>query len=470
MTWNPPWVRPLVAVDALATYARHLVWPVGLAVDYGRTPAVGCGTTPDRSWASAAATAAVVGGLLWAGRRRHRAVWAGGGGVSVVGLLPVLGLVPFTYQQFSTVADRYAYLPMLGVGLVAARGGVRDAGRRAMPVAAVVLVVLAGRDVGAGRHVAGHDGPVPAGGGGQPRQCPGVQRAGPSRAERAGELPASERYARVAADLDPAEPKYQLAVAPPAVGRAGRRPKRGRSGPGSWVARRPPGAGGRPPTRPSATPASPRGTRSRGRPRRRRRRERGSRAARSRGCRSCRAGVAGAGLVIAGSSRLPRVHDRHASGLEVGACSGSARAARGGWRWRRSSRRPPGPPRPPAAARAVTRPQVAGDLPVDGQDTRPVQLLDPGEPLFEDPSAADRPAGVRCRSPSSPIVITLRKRSSGGTAASRARTAGSERGPLKLRQHAGIDQQPHQPTSRPGEHVAGLKHALQGRARAGSNL
>jgi tetratricopeptide (TPR) repeat protein len=33
-------------------------------------------------------------------------------------LLPTLGIVPFGYQGYSTVADRYAYLALIGVGLV----------------------------------------------------------------------------------------------------------------------------------------------------------------------------------------------------------------------------------------------------------------------------------------------------------------------------------------------------------------
>src|SRR5206468_8187950 len=33
--------------------------------------------------------------------------------VFVAGVLPSLGLVPFDYQRYSTVADRYAYLAML---------------------------------------------------------------------------------------------------------------------------------------------------------------------------------------------------------------------------------------------------------------------------------------------------------------------------------------------------------------------
>jgi hypothetical protein len=40
--------------------------------------------------------------------------------VFVCGLLPVLGLTPFFFQYFSTVADRYLYLPMLGVAMAVA--------------------------------------------------------------------------------------------------------------------------------------------------------------------------------------------------------------------------------------------------------------------------------------------------------------------------------------------------------------
>ena len=33
--------------------------------------------------------------------------------ISVAALLPVLGLIPFTFQEYSTVADRYTYVALL---------------------------------------------------------------------------------------------------------------------------------------------------------------------------------------------------------------------------------------------------------------------------------------------------------------------------------------------------------------------
>ena len=46
-------------------------------------------------------------------------------GVLVAGLLPMLGVVPFSFQAYSTVADRYMYLAMLGPALALAWGLMR---------------------------------------------------------------------------------------------------------------------------------------------------------------------------------------------------------------------------------------------------------------------------------------------------------------------------------------------------------
>lgn len=105
----PLWQRVLVAGDAVSFYAAKLVFPWTLAPDYGRTPefVVGqgwsylTGTVP---WLCAAAT-------LW----RSRSPWALTGlGLFFVSIFPVSGILPFSYQAMSTVADRYLYFAMLG--------------------------------------------------------------------------------------------------------------------------------------------------------------------------------------------------------------------------------------------------------------------------------------------------------------------------------------------------------------------
>ncbi|MDH7570696.1 MAG: hypothetical protein QHJ73_14035, partial [Armatimonadota bacterium] len=109
-TPTPVWARPFIAGDALAFYLGKLAWPVGLCADYGRTPEEVLG----HAWGYLTWLApAVLGVLVWRGRARRPMLLAAAALFSL-GLLPVLGFVPFIFQQFSTVADRYAYLALLG--------------------------------------------------------------------------------------------------------------------------------------------------------------------------------------------------------------------------------------------------------------------------------------------------------------------------------------------------------------------
>lgn len=109
-------MRPLVAADALAFYGKKLLLPWGLCIDYGRSP----GTLfADRQAFMRAGAVTMVGVMVGfvprlAGARIPLTLF-------VVALLPVLGLVPFSYQYFSTVADRYVYVAMLGPALLVSR-------------------------------------------------------------------------------------------------------------------------------------------------------------------------------------------------------------------------------------------------------------------------------------------------------------------------------------------------------------
>lgn len=109
-----------LAGDALAFYATKLVAPWNLCVAYGRMPrfVIDLPHTPAVAAAAALALAAVF--LL-----PRLAAWRLPTLLFVVALLPVLGFVPFVFQNQSTVADRYASLALLGpalgvTGLVAA--------------------------------------------------------------------------------------------------------------------------------------------------------------------------------------------------------------------------------------------------------------------------------------------------------------------------------------------------------------
>lgn len=108
------WQRPFIAADALVFYLQKTLLPIQLCVDYGRTPRV----VMSHAWAYVA-WVIPLGLLLLAYRsRKQRPLTWLGALTFVIFLLPTLGLVPFSFQAYSTVADRYAYLALIGVGLV----------------------------------------------------------------------------------------------------------------------------------------------------------------------------------------------------------------------------------------------------------------------------------------------------------------------------------------------------------------
>ena len=132
------WERPVIAGDALAFYGTKLVLPFHLALDYGRTPELVLAS--QTHWLEAASSWLALAAAAIALRHDvlRRAIW-----VSVLGLLPTLGFVPFDFQEWSTVADRYAYLAMLGPALAFAAGCQFLVRHRAWLWAVVPLVTLA---------------------------------------------------------------------------------------------------------------------------------------------------------------------------------------------------------------------------------------------------------------------------------------------------------------------------------------
>lgn len=109
------WVRPLVAGDALYFYLYKLFLPLQFCTDYGRTP-----TFVVKQWWGYLTwfVPALLLALLW--RLEKPQPWLIAVAVAVLSVLPVLGLIPFGFQFYSTVADRYMYLAMLGPALAIA--------------------------------------------------------------------------------------------------------------------------------------------------------------------------------------------------------------------------------------------------------------------------------------------------------------------------------------------------------------
>jgi len=145
--------RLIVALDAFGFYLPKLLYPFHLGVDYGRSPRYVLGQV-QVGWIALSVIlfgvglAVVVKALL-----RPRAVTVEGSGLSLVScgwaifflsIMPVLGLIPFGFQDISTVADHYLYLPIFGVGMMAAGALTHfHAFANVHRLAVVLLVVLA---------------------------------------------------------------------------------------------------------------------------------------------------------------------------------------------------------------------------------------------------------------------------------------------------------------------------------------
>jgi tetratricopeptide (TPR) repeat protein len=128
--------RPVIALDAIGFYAVKFVAPFRLTVDYARTPAR---VMSGGNWLPTSATALAALALLFIFRRQRLVV--AGLLIALLALLPLLGFVPFAFQRYSTVADHFLYLPMLGGAL--AVGSIVALLDRRRQIGAVLLFVIA---------------------------------------------------------------------------------------------------------------------------------------------------------------------------------------------------------------------------------------------------------------------------------------------------------------------------------------
>jgi Flp pilus assembly protein TadD len=140
---SPPlWERPIVAGASLAFYLGKLLVPSNFTFGYDWVPL----TMLQKNWFWAiAAVPLVLGALLWIYRWPKWLVAACA--ISVAALLPVLGFVPFLFQFYSTVADHYVYLAMLGPAMALAWGVAQVPARRwreAAVLCVTVALVLSG--------------------------------------------------------------------------------------------------------------------------------------------------------------------------------------------------------------------------------------------------------------------------------------------------------------------------------------
>jgi tetratricopeptide (TPR) repeat protein len=99
--------RPLIAIDALLFYAGKILVPYPLSADYGRSPL----NLLAQPMVFKICSGLVFAGMaLWISRLKRKGFPLAI--LFVLSLIPTLGLVPFRYQDISTVADRYTYFAM----------------------------------------------------------------------------------------------------------------------------------------------------------------------------------------------------------------------------------------------------------------------------------------------------------------------------------------------------------------------
>ncbi|CAN5443986.1 hypothetical protein BH09PLA1_BH09PLA1_16230 [soil metagenome] len=140
--------RPFVAFDAITFYAAKLAMPMHLALDYGRHPQAVIHSGALR-YAFLVPWLLLTIGIV---ARKLLPELIVGMLMFLAMLLPLLGLKPFDFQQYSTVADHYLYMPMIGAALIVAGLLARANWRLAIPIACLLCVALGVRTFDQTRH------------------------------------------------------------------------------------------------------------------------------------------------------------------------------------------------------------------------------------------------------------------------------------------------------------------------------
>lgn len=137
--------RPLIVADSIAFYAYKVIWPLWLGIDYSRTPqrVIESGAV---YWTWIVPALLLAAALTYAAKKRDdRPTPLAALLVFFLAPLPVLGFLPFAFQTFSTTADHYMYVMMLGPAILLASVAETFTSRRANWILASIISVLAVR-------------------------------------------------------------------------------------------------------------------------------------------------------------------------------------------------------------------------------------------------------------------------------------------------------------------------------------
>jgi tetratricopeptide (TPR) repeat protein len=136
----PLGLRVANAVVSYGAYLGKALWPVGLSVHYPHAAFLGAGAAQRLLWRAWLSAPLLVAMTLAALALRRRAPYvAVGWGWYLATLVPVIGLVQAGQQA---MADRYTYLPLIGIAIIVA-WGLRDLARWQPQLRGPVVAVAA---------------------------------------------------------------------------------------------------------------------------------------------------------------------------------------------------------------------------------------------------------------------------------------------------------------------------------------
>lgn len=138
----PFWMRIVLPLFSLLHYIVKIIFPFSFSASYGHTPQ----EIQQSSFYILASLLAAALLVYFIYRKRNNKILVFSLLFFVVAIMPVSGIVPFYFQQFSSVADRFAYFPMMAVSFLAASvfaESVKSFGNKiCMAAMAVVILVL----------------------------------------------------------------------------------------------------------------------------------------------------------------------------------------------------------------------------------------------------------------------------------------------------------------------------------------
>lgn len=130
--------RLIVVADTVSFYTTKLLIPYHLSADYGRTPEFVLDRWISQPLWPLTMVLAIICVYFW---RRFR--WLGIAlAISLVAIAPTSGIIPFFFQSYSTVADRYFYLAMLGPALLLGTIVCALPNRKVVSIVTLVLAML----------------------------------------------------------------------------------------------------------------------------------------------------------------------------------------------------------------------------------------------------------------------------------------------------------------------------------------